>query len=335
MRCALAGVGCALVLALPAAPVRGEIVEEIVAWVNGTIITKSDYNEEQEEQIRQLQQQYSGAELDQRLQAAHQQLLLAMIDRKVLVHKAKAMGFDLEKVGNELLNGFREDQGVGSDLELDRLLSREGLTRRQARERLIEIQIPREVIRSEVFNRVSVSDAEIQAYYEEHAAEFFVEGSVTLREIVLLADTPASKSARRPEIDELRRRIVAGESFAALAGSVSEAGTREAEGRLGPLRRSELSDLLVGPAFSLPIGQVSDVVETPYGFHMIVVESRQEDHTRPLHEIREELHALLEERKRGAELDALMLRARDESNWCVKPKFQHLLSIASPSCEEL
>jgi peptidyl-prolyl cis-trans isomerase SurA len=258
-----------------------------------------------------------------------------MIDRKVLVHQAKALGFDLDKVGDELLDSFKEEQGITSDQELDRLLSRDGMSRKQARDKLIEIQIPREVIRTEVVNRVSVSDAEIQAYYESHATDFFVEGHVTFREIVLLADNEQRKRERRPQIDDLHRRILGGESFAALAGQFSEAGTKAAEGRLGPLKKTELSPLLVSLVFALPIGQVSDVVETPYGFHIVMVENREEDHTKPLHEVREELRVKLQDVKRDEELKAFMQRARAESKWCVKPAHQDLLPIPSPPCESL
>ena len=77
-------------------------------------------------------------------------------------------------------------------------------------------------------------------------------------------------------------------------------------------------------------------METPYGFHIIKVESRIHDHMRSLDDVRDVVRKQLEDSKFKAELEVFLEKARQESEWCVKMKHHELLSIeAPPPCERL
>jgi peptidyl-prolyl cis-trans isomerase SurA len=311
-----------------------EIIEEIVAWVNGDIITLSDYQEEQRTLQAEIFREYSGKELDEAVERMREVLLQQMIDRKILVHHAQALGYDTDKMGETFLASFREHQKIESDAELARLLGQEGMSIEQVKAKLIEMYAPEEVIRFEVTNRIAVGDRDVEAYYDEHPEEFAVEGEVTFREIIVLAETDAQKRDRRGRAEEARARAVAGEDFAELAKQYSESGTAETGGLLGPLPKSDLSRLLARAAFSLQIGEISEAMETPYGFHIIRVESRREDGQRSLDEVREQVRKFLEQRRYRDDLQKFLEKARGESEWCVKPKYAELISADAPqSCE--
>jgi parvulin-like peptidyl-prolyl isomerase len=261
-------------------------------------------------------------------------LLLEMIDRMILVDHAEALGYDVEKLGDSFYESFRKQQKIESEEELERLLAAEGMTVADLKHRLIENYAPDEVIRFEVRSRISVADAEVEAYYDEHPAEFTIPGQVTFREIVLLAKTDERKAERREAAREIARRAAAGEDFEALARELSEAGTRDEGGLLGPLERKDLSPLLAEVAFTLAPGAVSELLETPYGFHLIKLESRTDERKQAIDEVRDKLRGFLEERKFQTELRAFFDKTRQKSEWCVKPKFRHLLSIPQPAaCE--
>jgi peptidyl-prolyl cis-trans isomerase SurA len=323
---------------LLAAPVvtRAEIVEEIVAWVNGEIITRSEYEEEEKGRIAEIYRRFSGEELDREAERARQGLLINMIDRKILVHHARALGYDIDKMGEAFMVQFMAQQEIGSREELEEIARRDGMDLDQVKNRLVEMYAPDEVINVEVTNRVSVSDPEITAFYENNQETFFVEGEVTLREIVLLADDADKKAERRANAQEIWQRASSGELFAPLAKEFSDAGTAANGGEFGPLKRSDLAEMLAEAAFTLPIGGVSELMETPYGFHIIKVDSRIDDHTKPLEEVDQQIRNYLREQKFRTELEAFLEKARAESEWCVKPKHQHLLSVpAPPPCERL
>lgn len=315
---------------------HAEIIEEIIAWVNGDIITLSDYNDEEQAILADVYRNFTGVELDRELAQAREQVLQQMIDRKILIHHAEALGLNLEEMGANFLEFFKDQQGIESEDEFQRALEAEGLTRAGVTERLLERYAPEQVIQFEVGARVAVGDREVEEFYQDHLDEFRVEGEVTLREIVLLADTDALKDARREKAVEIRASALAGEDFSDLAKQWSEAGTRENGGLLGPLPREDLSEILADVAFTLPAGEVSDVMETPYGFHIVRVESRIEDRAKTLDEIREDLRKLLENTKYAADVREFLERARKDSEWCVKPKHQNLLSTPAPAtCERL
>lgn len=316
--------------------VRAELIEDIVAWVNGEIISLSEFQEEERQQTAEAYRRLSGQDLDRWVTDSKPGILLDMIDRKILVHHAKALGYDLDKLGDSILKSFREQQHVASDAEFQKMIEQEGLTVEGIKQRLVEMYAPQEMIDFEVKNRVAVSDGEVERYYADHPEQFQTNGEVTIREIVLLADTDAEKDERRAEALALRERLVAGEDFATLAAEKSDAGTQAAGGLLGPIKRPDLSTQLAEVAFRIPEGEVSEVLETPYGFHMLRVESRTEDRTQSLDEVRDRLRDFLEEKAFRERLREFMTRMRDDSQWCVKPKYQYLLPIPAPTeCETL
>ena len=111
------------------------------------------------------------------------------------------------------------------------------------------------------------------------------------------------KAERREKAQEIWEAASSGESFPALAEEHSEAGTREDGGLFGPLHRDDLTETLAAPAFTLPAGGISELMETPYGFHIIKVVSRIEDHIMSLEEVRDRIRLFLQEKKTAEELD--------------------------------
>jgi parvulin-like peptidyl-prolyl isomerase len=329
-----------LLVGLVAAPVatQAEMVEEIIGWVNGEIITHLDYEDELQYRVAELYSRYTGEELDREVELVRRILLMDMIDDKILSHQAIALGYDTDKLGDWLLEQFMRTNNISDPEELTKILEQQGQGRtiEETKQQLLENGLPGQVIQSEVYNRVSVGDRELEAYYQEHLDKFRVEGEVMLREIVLLADNEEQKSEARPRAQEIWQRAASGEDFAELAREVSDAGTSEGGGEFGPLHRSDLAEMLAGPAFMLPEGSVSELMETPYGFHIIKVESRIDDYMKTLEEVRESLRRELREQKFQQEFAVYMERVRAESEWCIKPKHNDLLSIPPPPpCERL
>ena len=122
----------------------------------------------------------------------------------------------------------------------------------------------------------------------------------------MLADSAQLKEERRTEAAALRERAAAAEDFAALAKELSEAGTKDEGGLLGTVKRGELAEQLEKIAFELPPGEVSELLETEYGFHILMVESRTDDALAEFEQIREGLRRYLEDLKYYSELETFM-----------------------------
>ena len=251
-------------------------------------------------------------------------------------HLAQAMGYDLEQMGDSFLDTFAKQQGYDGVEEIQAMAERDGMTLGDVKKKLTLLYGPDEVIRFEVSNRISLSETEIENYYTSNPELFRVDGEVILREIVLLTQDTESSAARRPEAEKTWERATSGEDFASLAREVSDAGTNTEGGKLGPLKKTDLSSVLVDSAFTLPVGGVSELMETPYGFHIIKVVSRIDVHVKSIDDVRARIREFLQARKFRTELEAFLEKARAESEWCVKPKHTDLLSVpAPPPCERL
>jgi peptidyl-prolyl cis-trans isomerase SurA len=313
-------VASALLLSLAFAPAGAEVVEEIVAWVDGDIITLSEFRNEEQQLVQGLFSELTGEELDREVQQVREGLLLQLIDAKILVHRADRM-FDLDRMAEAFYDMFKEQRGITDEEEFSRLLAQQGLTLEEFKSRLVDRWAPERVIAFEVSNRISIGDREVELYYETHPEEFEVAGEVTLREIVLLA-AAGEAPTRRAEAEAILARLNAPDAdFAEIAKEVSEAGTAASGGILGPLKQGELSPQLEEIAFSLEVGKISDILEMPYGIHILTVDSRTDPGKRSFDEVRENIRRALEDRRYISDLDRFLEKARNEADVHVNPKY--------------
>lgn len=152
---------------------------------------------------------------------------------------------------------------------------------------------PRAVARmlAEAVHPAAVSEDEIAAFYDAHAAELAVPETVTLRQIVV---------ATLNEARDVRRRLARDpKAFDAIARSQSKGEEAGAGGYMGPFERGQLPAELEAAAFALPDGATSEPVETALGYHVLRVESRQQARSPTLEETRERIRARLARDKRG------------------------------------
>lgn len=136
-----------------------------------------------------------------------------------------------------------------------------------------------------VLSQAEVSDAEVDAYYAGHAAEFEVPERVTLRQILVGTENEARDVRRRLQRDP--------RSFETLARTQSRAPDAVSGGMMGSFSRGELPPELEQPAFALRQGGVSDVVKSPYGYHVLKADAREPARTRGLEECRAEIRSRL------------------------------------------
>jgi parvulin-like peptidyl-prolyl isomerase len=172
-------------------------------------------------------------------------------------------------------------------------------------QRQIELQkenLLANVLFQEMATNVKVDEATAQKYFEQHKSEY---ESVHARHILVrFKGSQLPVGAGKKELteeealakaQEIRKRIAAGEDFAALAKTESDdAQTGAKGGDLGTFKHSQMAPEFEQAAFSLPVGQVSEPVKSKFGYHIIKVEQHE---TKTFPEVRPEL-----EKKMGPEL---------------------------------
>lgn len=150
---------------------------------------------------------------------------------------------------------------------------------------------------------VEVSDAEIQRYYETHQSEYEQPEQIHARHILFKVAPTATaddKAAVRKRAEEVLAKVKAGDDFAALAKQYSEDSTAAQGGDLGTFGRGKMVKPFEEAAFALAPGETSDIVESPFGLHIIKVESKEEARTQPLEEVREKIVTALKLEKARA-----------------------------------
>ena len=277
---ALAAAVALLGMSLVPRPARGEILEEIVAKVNNSMITRSQLQERLAVYEQQLRTKYTGDELNAKTEAAVDGLLRNMITETLLVQRAEVL-LDLDKVRKNLLDDFKKQQKIQSDEELDQLLKEQNMTRQELLDTLMRLSIPHEIINYEVRRKISVSDKEIQAYYDEHRQEFVKPARVVFREIVLLYEE-ANKEEVSARAQAVRRELDAGKDFGELAAEVSEVSSKERGGLVGPYTKGELNPAIESQVFALKPGELAGPIETARAFHIIRLETKEGEQVTPL-----------------------------------------------------
>ncbi len=149
-----------------------------------------------------------------------------------------------------------------------------------------------------------VAEEEISRFYEENKEKFQIPERIRVRDIVVKT---------REEAEEIKRRIAQGEDFAELARRYSISPTAKRGGDLGYIERGQVGKEFERAAFSLKeLGEVSDIVKTTFGYHIIRLEDRQEARQRTLDEVRDEIRQRLRERKRKEILEAHLKELRQK-----------------------
>jgi peptidyl-prolyl cis-trans isomerase SurA len=309
---------------------QAEVVDEIVAKVNDDIVTKSDLDTEEQGLLQELYRRYSGTDLDGKVAEAKKELLRRLVDRRVLIQRAAHI-FDMTKMQEFYLESFRDQQNIKSDKELEKLLAEQGMTMTDLKLRLVEEFSPQQVVRAEVAERIAVSEKDARGYYDAHAADFAIPAQATVREIVVKA-AESEREAKRVQAEAVRTRVAeAGADFAAVAAEVSDAGTKKAGGLLGTVKKGDLAETLETAAFTLPVGEVSPVIEAGYGFHILKVDARTDEAQKPFDDVKAEIETKIQNDRFSAEYKTYMKKAWTEASIWISPKYQARLSSIDAS----
>lgn len=149
-----------------------------------------------------------------------------------------------------------------------------------------------------------ISDADVQAYYNQHQSQYQVKEQVKVRHILIAVPNGADSktdAAAKAKAEDLLKQLKSGANFADLASKNSDdPGSKAQGGELGWLDRGRTVPEFDKVAFSLNPGQISDVIKTQFGYHILQVEDKKTAHLRPLSEVKSEIVPILEQQRTGA-----------------------------------
>ena len=150
---------------------------------------------------------------------------------------------------------------------------------------------------------VTVTDREIERYYNENNPRFSTPEQVQASHILFKTGPEVDETEIRAKAESVLAQARSGADFAELATEHSEDTSSENGGDLGFFGRGQMVPEFDQTAFTLPIGDISDLVKTQYGFHIIKVTNKQESMTQPLDGLREQIRGTLTQEKASAKVD--------------------------------
>jgi parvulin-like peptidyl-prolyl isomerase len=210
-------------------------------------------------------------------------------------------------------------QQLGGAAAFDKALAEMGLTSAEFTKRLREDLIVRDRIRQAVENSTNVTPAEVRAFYDEKRDQMKTPERVRASHILIAVPKDASdveKKEKRRQIEDAQAKLKSGESFTTLAGKISEDPiSARMGGDLGYFARGQMVPEFELVAFSLKTNEVSEIVVTKFGYHILLVTDHQAAGERTFDEVKADLTRYLSGQKgqEAAQAYAKKLQASGKS----------------------
>lgn len=288
----------AFMLGIAAPRARAEMIDGVVASVDGDPITSHDvkvYNASNSAST-------NGAPAAQAMDS--DAALKSIIQDRMLKSEARNYA---DKVSDDEIDRYianLEQTNHITDVQLHQQLKSEGVSYDEFRNRMREQVEAMTMIDKEVRQKIMVPDSAIDAYYQSHLSEFTITSEKYQLAQILIS---VPKNATPQQIAELQAKAVAirkqaakGADFGALAMQYSDDDSKAKGGELGEFSPSDLNDAVAAGIKNLSTGQISDVIRTKYGFHIIKVEMHHTPGVLPINQVRGQIRDKIQsEQSRG------------------------------------
>jgi len=299
-------------------PVGAEVVDKIIAVVNDEIITLTEFNTAFEPYLKNIEDNYKGKDKEAIINQAKESFLKRLVDNLLIEQEAKKAGMGIVIKDEEVMDVIRDMMAKKkSNMEdFKKNLAREGNSleslKKDIRSQMMRIRL----LRREIKSKVIVSDEEIGEYYNKNRQDYEGKEAVRLKQIFLAIPAKADKKTKakiKEEAEQLRKRVLAGEPFELLAVKYSQGPGAAQGGDIGFIEKGTIIAAVDSVAFNLPMEQVSEVIESSIGFHIIKVVDKKGAGLKPIATVREEIKTKIEDEKLEKKYEEWITSVRKKS----------------------
>jgi peptidyl-prolyl cis-trans isomerase SurA len=276
--------------------VHARVLDKVAAKVNSEIITLSAI----EERAELLRQKYVGAPISISEQDLLKDALNMIIEERLQIQEGKKYGFIVDEYAIDAAVEDIKKKNNLADGQLQEMLKREGRTLESYKNHIRDQILVSKITQLEIGNRVKVSEKSIIKYYKKNQKEFWEEGKVRTRHILFISERGSSENRRRAKLRQAKKvlsEIRKGSDFSKLAIKYSEDVSASSGGDVGFVKRGKMVREFEEVVFSLKPGQISDIVETEYGYHIIKVDEVLPGKTLTLKDVKNRIHKILSMQK--------------------------------------
>ena len=291
----------------PSAPAAKPVpleLPEVVARVNDEDVKREEF----ERAVHDIEMQTGGAVLHSERDAVYRQVLERLVSYHLLAQESKNRQIVVSptEVQQRLARIRLQYQ---TEESFQQALTERKITFDELRnETLVDMQIAK-MVEDEVSGLIAVSDKTVEDFYIQNAQEFRKAETVQVSHILIRVDQNADEQTRRQQrtvCEVLLRRLGNGENFATLASQYSHDVSGKNGGNLGFVSKGELVPSIEKVAFALAPGELSEIVESPFGFHIIRGGEKRLARTVPFDEAQPTIRGFLEEQVRQEKTDTFI-----------------------------
>jgi peptidyl-prolyl cis-trans isomerase C len=233
-----------------------------------------------EQEVAKYMMQYKGAQGNLPpafMQQIRTQAINTLINREVLLQESEKRGIKANK--EEVQKGIKSVQSrFPSQEKFQQALKELNLTQKDFEQQYMQQSKIQTLIDQEIISKIKIKEDEAKAYFDANSAQFDQKEKVRARHILMKVDKTAdekTKAEARKKLTEIQKKIISGEDFAEMAKQHSQGPSNVKGGDLGYFAKGQMVKPFEEVAFKLAAGEVSDVVETRFGYHLIKVVDRK------------------------------------------------------------
>ena len=285
-----------------------------VAMVNDAVITQAELDSQMNTVVDRLKASGRLPDVSQ-LDQIRTQVLENLIARELLYQESQKRHITIsqETVNEQLVNLKAQ---FPNEAEFNTALTRMNLTEASIKEKLERDLSLKKLIDDEVAPKVMLSDSEIRAFYDNNPQAFKQPERVKASHILIKVDPEADASQKaeaKKKIDSIQAKVQKGEDFGALAKKYSEGPSASKGGDLGYFARGQMVKPFEDATFALKPGEVSGVVETKFGYHLIKVTDKKPETTVAYNDVKERLEQFLKQKKIQEEINVYVKRLEEKA----------------------
>jgi peptidyl-prolyl cis-trans isomerase SurA len=331
---------------LPALLGADTVVEEIIARVNNSIVTRSEYLRSRE-QLKDEAKQQAPNNFDAVYAEKERDVLRDLIDQQLLLEKGKDLGITADTELIKKLDEMRKQMNLDSMEDLEKAATAQGVSYEDFKQNLRNQIITQQVIGREVGAHLNITKEEEQKFYDEHKSDMEQPEQIRLSEILVAipkpapsqdptAPPPAAGTVPTPlappiEVDPLATaeakanslldQIKKGAAFDDVAKKSSDGPSAAQGGDLGQFKRGTLSKELEDRTFAMKAGEITDVIRTKQGFVILKVTEHQMAGIPTMKQMEPRIQDALYYQKLQPALRAYLKKLREEAFIDVRPGY--------------
>jgi len=278
--------------------------EGAAAVVNGETVMEADLIKEIENYKQAMSSQGQPVQEDEMV--IKTQALDSLIVRTILLQEAKTQNIVAtdDFVDTQI---SQLTQQYGGEEQFNSMLEQQGLTIDFVKEQVSTSYIINTLIEEKTQSDVTVKEDEIAQFYSENPQYFEQPEQIQASHILIIVKeeaTDADKVAAKTKIKDIQKRVTNGLDFAEAAKTYSDGPSGPKGGDLGFFGKGQMVPTFEAAAYALAINEVSDIVETQFGYHLIKLVGRKEAGTVSIDEVHDEISSFLKQSKGDKAVEA-------------------------------